>query len=86
MIDNYTYLSGELRHLAFRKETEHSTWQEAIKQQRVNDIENRLGKFTNYSSLTNRAKALVFQFNQWRRTHRQATALVTNFPSQPKAG
>ena len=86
MIDNYTYLSGELRHLAFRKETEHSTWQEAIKQQRVNDIENRLGKFTNYSSLTNRAKALVFQFNQWRRTRRQATALVTQFPSQPKAG
>ena len=86
MIDNYTYLSGELRHLAFRKGTEHATWQDAIKQQRVTDIENRLGKFTNNNSLAAMAKALVFHFNQWRRTHRQATALVTNLPSQPKAG
>jgi hypothetical protein len=86
MIDNYSHLSSELRHLAFRKEAEHTTWQDAIKQQRVADIENRLGKFTNYNSLTDMAKALVFQFNQWRRTHRQATGLVTNLPSQPKAG
>ena len=86
MIDNFTHLTGELRHLAFRKETEHTTWKDAIKQQRVTDIENRLGKFTNYTSLTDMAKALVFQFNHWRRTHRQATGLVTNLPSQPKAG
>jgi hypothetical protein len=86
MINNYTHLSGEIRHLAFRKETEYATWHDAIKQQRVTDIENRLGKLTNYKSLTDMAKALVFQFNQWRRTHRQATGLVTNFPSQPKAG
>ena len=86
MLDYNAHLSSELRHLAFRKETEHSTWQDAIKQQRGTDIENRLGKFTNYNSLADIAKALVFQFTQWRRTHRQATALVTHFPSQPKAG
>ena len=86
MIDNFTHLTGEIRHLAFRKETERTTWQDAIKQQRVTDIENRLGKYTNYNSLADMAQALVFQFNRWRRTHRQATGLVTNVPSQPKAG
>jgi len=86
MFDNYTHLSSEIRHLAFRKSAEHATWQDAIKQQQVTDIENSLGKFTNYNSLADIAKALVFQFNQWRRTHRQATALVAQFPSQPKAG
>jgi len=86
MIDNYSHLSGELRHLAFRKETERVTWKDAIKQQRVTDIENRLGKLTNDNTLADLAKALVFQFNQWRRTHRQATGLVTNLPSQHKAG
>lgn len=86
MIDNYTYLSSELRHLAFRKETEHATWQDAIKQQRVTDIDSRLGKFANYSSLADIAKVLVFKFSQWRQPHRQTTALVTNFPSQPKTG
>jgi hypothetical protein len=86
MLDYNAHLSSEIRHLAFRKSAEHATWQDAIKEQHLTDIENRLGKFTNYNSLTDRAKALVFQFNQWRRTHRQATALVAQFPSQPKTG
>ena len=86
MNDSYTYLSGELRHLASRKETENSTWQDAIMQQRVTDIESRLGKFANFSSLADIAKVLVFKFNRWRQTHHQATALVTHFPSQPKTG
>ena len=86
MIDYNAHLSSEIRHLAFRKANEHATWQDAIKQQRVTDIENRRVKFTNNNSLAAMAKALVFHFNQWRRTHRQAPTLVTNVPSQPKAG
>ena len=86
MLDHNAQLFNEIRHLAFRKSAEQTTWQDAIKLQRVTDIENGLGKYTHYNSLTNIAKVLVFQFSQWRQTHRQATSLVTNIPSQPKAG
>jgi methyl coenzyme M reductase subunit C-like uncharacterized protein (methanogenesis marker protein 7) len=48
MFDPYTHLSTELRHLAFRKESEHATWQDTIKQLRVTDIEYRLGKLPNH--------------------------------------
>jgi len=86
MYDTYSSLISETRCLAFLKESKHATWQDAVKQQRVTEIEKSLGKYTSSNSLADIAKALTFQFSQWRRTHHQATALVADFPPQPKAG
>ena len=86
MLDNYSYLSGELRHLAFRKGNEQATWQNAIKQQRVTDLENRLGKLTSYNFLAYIVKALSFHFIPRRRTQHQPSAWISNMPSHHKAG
>jgi len=85
MIDYNAHLSSELRHLAFRKSTEQATWQEAIKQQRLADIEDRLGIFTHYNFLANLFRTL-FTKRQWRRAHRPSPGLMTNAPSRHKAG
>jgi hypothetical protein len=86
MLDVYTYLSGEIRHLAFRKSSEQASWQDAIKQQRVTDMENRLGKLIKSNFLRDFSKTLLFQFRPWRRKHHQASALMANLPSHHKAG
>jgi hypothetical protein len=85
MVDFNTYLSGELRQLAFRKSIEQTTWQEAVKQQRRIDLESRLGKLVNSNFLADMANALSFHIRHWRRTHRQATPQVTGLPSQPRS-
>ena len=86
MNDFYSYMNSEIRTLAFCKSSEKATWQDAIKQQQEADIENRLGKFSNYNYLANLAKALSYQFSEWRQTLLQAYAMVANTPSRHKAG
>lgn len=82
MFDNYTYLSGELRHLAHRKSSEQTNWQNAIKQQHKDDREYGLDKLAQNNFLANLSQALHFQFNPWRRTHPQAPAMINDLPSR----
>jgi hypothetical protein len=63
MEDFNAYLYNEIRHLAFRKSSEQVTWQDAIKQQRETDIENRLCKIASDNSLAGFTKALAGQFS-----------------------
>jgi hypothetical protein len=82
MFDNYTRLSGELRHLAFRQSSEAATWQNALKQQHLADSEYGLEKLSQRQFLVNIAYALHYQFSQWRRTHQQASAMMNTLPSR----
>ena len=82
MFDNYTYLSGELRHFAYRKSSEQATWQDALKQQHRVDSEYRLDQLTPNRLLANISDALHFQFGHWRRTHQQASAGLTHITSR----
>jgi hypothetical protein len=81
MFDNYSYLSGELRHLAFRKSGEQTTWKDAVKQH-MTDSEDRLVKLANNNFLADISKALLLHFNHGI----QASPLVNDLPSHPKAG
>lgn len=85
MVDFNNYFSGEVRQHAFRKSNEQHTWQEAVKQQRNDDVESRLGKLVKINFLADMADALSFHIRQWRRTHRQAPARMTGMPSQPRS-
>jgi hypothetical protein len=51
MFDTSSYLSGEVRNLAFRKDAERANWQNANKQPRANEIEIRLCKITKHNRL-----------------------------------
>ena len=81
MLDFNNYLSGEIRHLAFRKSNEQGTWQEAVKQSRRSDIENRLRSLAKDNLIAEMADTLSFRFRQWRRKHHQATPRMTGLPS-----
>jgi hypothetical protein len=97
MFDSYSYFSGEVRQLAFRKTAEHATWQEAIKQQQTADIENRWGKVFKNNLLVDLSRALLRPFIHSKRNahesyadrvqaQQQPASLAVNLPSQPKAG
>jgi Mn-containing catalase len=85
MFDFNTFVSDEIRHLAFRKASEQANWQEAIKEARVSDAEFNLGAFSRYNFVTNLARTL-FQHQPWRRAHHLSSGLISDTPSRNKAG
>ena len=66
MIDFNSYLSGEVRHLAFQKSTNRGMWQDAMRQQQADEIENRLGKSTKSSRLVDLSNTVLHQFSNWK--------------------
>ena len=85
MFDFNTYVSSEIRHMAFRKANEQANWQEAVKVQRLTDAENNLGAFARYNLLANIARTF-FQHQPWRRAHHLSSGLISDTPSRNKAG
>ena len=82
MFDYYSYMNAEIRNQAFFKSSEPTTWQDAVKQKPVVDIENRLSTFISSNWLGDLSKALLYPYNQWRQAHLQAPVLMNNLPSQ----
>jgi hypothetical protein len=97
MLDSSSYLSGEVRNLAFRKADEHTTWQDAVKQQQANETENRLYKVFKSNPLANLSRALLHPFIHSKHSapiscvervpaHQPTVPLGAKLPSHHKAG
>jgi hypothetical protein len=97
MLDSSSFLSGEVRHLAFRKADEHTTWQDTVKQQQANQAENRLCKVFRSNPLVELSRALLHPFIHSKpsapiacvervQAHTQTIPLASNLPSHHKAG
>jgi hypothetical protein len=66
MFDFNTYLSGEVRHLTFQKSLNHGLWQDSMRQQEVNTIEKRLGKYIKSGWLSDLPNTILFHLGLWK--------------------
>lgn len=95
-MDYYAYISGEIRHLAFRKGSEHATWQDAIKQQ-ASELDNRTGKILKRNLFVYLSTVLLYPF--WllqcslytssagrKQTYQPSAVTDINLPADQRAG